>query len=357
MHPGPEQDDLRRVVATFLDDVAPLESVRAQLDADDGRRPGVWARMTELGIPGLTIAEALGGTGAGPVELVTIMSELGRVLATEPVLSTLSAADLLARSGTPVAEDRLARIASGACVATVADSDGRWHDPFGSVTAQGDRLTGACAYVPDGASADVVVVAATSPSGPGLYLVEGDSPGLSREPQAVFDGTRKLARLTFSDVASTPLLQGSAAFTKARDTALLALAAEQLGGARGCLRMAVDHAHTRHAFGRPIGSFQAIKHRCATLHLEIEAAWAALLHAARSAAHDGPDLPLLAAAAKASCSEVYLRAAAANIQVHGGIGFTWEHPAHLHLRRARASYEMYGPPALHEQRAATMLGL
>ncbi|RTL63354.1 MAG: acyl-CoA dehydrogenase [Pseudonocardiaceae bacterium] len=327
-----EQDDLRRTVRKFLDDVAPLSP-------RNGSRTGVWARMAELGLPGLTVAPDLGGTGAGPVELVVVMAELGRVLACEPVLSTVYAAEVLGSCDDPVASDWLVRIASGACVATVVTG--------GRVVAQGDRLTGEASWVVDGASADLIVV--------GRHLVQADSPGLVRTPLPAFDQTRSLARLTFTDVAAIPFT--GATSSRADDVALLALAAEQIGGARECLRMATDHATNRHAFGRPIGSFQAIQHTCATLHLEIEAAWAALLHTAWTASVDGPDLPLLAATAAASASEVFVHAATENIQIHGGIGFTWEHPAHLYLRRARSSYELFGSPRLNRERAAALVGL
>ncbi|GEL23061.1 acyl-CoA dehydrogenase [Pseudonocardia sulfidoxydans NBRC 16205] len=331
-----EQEDLRRTVRKFLDDVAPLESVHTS-SPQNGARPGVWARMAELGLPGLTIAAHLGGQGAGPVELVVVMAELGRVLAGEPVLSTVYAAEVLGRCQGPVASEWLTRIAAGSCIATVAPS----------VAAQDDRLTGEASWVVDGASADLIVV--------GRHLAQADSPGLVRTPLPVLDGTRALATLSFSDVVAEPLT--GADLPRAADTGLLALAAEQIGGARACLRMAVDHATTRHAFGRPIGSFQAIKHKCATLHLEIEAAWASLLHAAWTASVDGPDLPLLAATAAASASEVFVHAATENIQIHGGIGFTWEHPAHLYLRRARSSYELFGSPRFHRERAAALIGM
>jgi alkylation response protein AidB-like acyl-CoA dehydrogenase len=329
-----EQEDLRGTVRRFLDDVAPVDR-----SGDHGRRPGVWARMAELGVPGLTIDADLGGTGAGPVELVVVMAELGRVLATEPVLSTLYAAEVLRRCDDPPAAEWLTRIASGSCVATVATAS--------SVAAHGDRLSGEASWVVDGASADLIVV--------GRHLVRADSPGLSRTRLPALDSTRELATLTFTDVAAVPL--AGAAPSQADDLALLALAGEQIGGARECLRMAVEYATTRRAFGRPIGSFQALRHTCATLHLEIEAAWAALLHAAWTASVDGPDLPLLAATTAAAASEVFVRAATENIQVHGGIGFTWEHPAHLYLRRARSSYELFGSPRLHRERAADLLGV
>jgi alkylation response protein AidB-like acyl-CoA dehydrogenase len=210
----------------------------------------------------------------------------------------------------------------------------------------------------DGHTAGLFLVAAATGAGPSLFAVQGGAAGLTRRPLETLDRTRKLARveLTSAEAVLVGTEGGAAAtLTRALQVAAAALAAEQVGGAQRCLDMSVEYAKLRMQFGRPIGGFQAIKHMCADMLLEVESARSAAYYAAWAAAEDSDELPLVSSLAKAYCSEAYFRTAADNIQIHGGIGFTWEHDAHLYYRRAKSSELMLGTPSEHREIAATYL--
>jgi alkylation response protein AidB-like acyl-CoA dehydrogenase len=257
-------------------------------------------------------------------------------------------------------------IASGETIGTLAftEDSGRW-DAEGitlAATPSGDgwTLNGHKSFVIDGHLADLVLVVGRTPAGLSLFGVKGDADGLTRTPLATMDQTRKQARIEF---AGTPgrLLgeEGGAgpALSRTLDLAAVALAAEQVGGAQRCLDMAVDYAKTRIQFGRPIGSFQAIKHKCADMLLEVESAKSAAYYAGWAAAEDSEELPVVASLAKSYCSEAYFHAAAENIQIHGGIGFTWEHDAHLYFKRAKSSELLLGDPSYHRELLAQRIGI
>jgi alkylation response protein AidB-like acyl-CoA dehydrogenase len=226
-------------------------------------------------------------------------------------------------------------------------------DPAG-----GHRISGIHAFVPDGHSADLLIVAARMPDGaPGLFTVHGDAAGVTRRSLSTLDRTRRLGEIRLREVhvAEQDRLAGrtdAAALERVLELAAIALAAEQLGGAERCLELAVDYAKTRVQFGRPIGSFQAIKHKCADLFVQVESARSAVYWAGWAASVDAPDLPLAAATAKAWCSDAFYTCAAESLQIHGGIAFTWEHDAHLFLRRARAAQTLLGDAAYHRERLA-----
>ena len=215
-------------------------------------------------------------------------------------------------------------------------------------------------FVLDGHVADLVLVVGRTPKGFSLFGVKGDAEGLTRTPLPTMDQTRKQARLEF---AGTPAwLIGTeggaeAGLSKTLDLAAVALAAEQVGGAQRCLDSSVEYAKTRIQFGRPIGSFQAIKHKCADMLLEVESAKSAAYYAGWAAAEDSDELPVVASLAKSYCSEAYFHAAAENIQIHGGIGFTWEHDAHLYFKRAKSSELLFGDPAYHRELLAQRIGI
>jgi alkylation response protein AidB-like acyl-CoA dehydrogenase len=270
----------------------------------------------------------------------------------------LASEDPLART------DLLPPIASGERVATLAvpEDDGSWAPGELGVTARrsGEKylVEGRKSFVLDGMIADLILVAASSDDGPALFAVGGDAPGLSRQAMPTIDLTRRQAVLTFSETPARLVGQPGAApeiVAQAVRGGVLALAAEQVGGAQRCLDMAVAYAKLRHQFGRAIGSFQAIKHLCADMLLEVESARSAAYRAAWEAADGGADLPLFASLAKAYCSEAYFHVAASNIQIHGGIGFTWDHDAHLYYRRAKSAEVMLGTPAEHREIAASLL--
>jgi alkylation response protein AidB-like acyl-CoA dehydrogenase len=215
-------------------------------------------------------------------------------------------------------------------------------------------------FVLDGHTADLIVVAARTDAGVSLFHVDSGAAGLTREALSTMDQTRKQAKLTFD---GTPAMligtdgQGWSVLEKVLDLVVVALAAEQVGGAQFVLEMAVQYAKDRVQFGRPIGSFQAIKHKCADMLLEVESAKSAAYYAAWCAAEMNDELPSVASLAKAYCSEAYFHAAAENIQIHGGIGFTWEHPAHLYFKRAKSSELLFGDPTYHRELLAQRIGL
>ena len=255
-------------------------------------------------------------------------------------------------------------MAAGERIAALAapEDDGSWTPADFSVTARrsgaGYLLDGRKSFVLDGMIADLILVAASSDDGPALFAVDGDAPGLTRHPMETLDLTRRQAVLTFSGTPARLVGEPGAAgqiVAQAIRGGVLALAAEQVGGAQRCLDMAVAYAKVRHQFGRAIGSFQAIKHMCADMLLEVESARSAAYQAAWSAADGAADLPLVASLAKAFCSEAYFHVAASNIQIHGGIGFTWEHDAHLYYRRAKSAEVMLGTPAAHRDVVAGLL--
>jgi alkylation response protein AidB-like acyl-CoA dehydrogenase len=212
----------------------------------------------------------------------------------------------------------------------------------------------------DGHTANLILVAARSGDGISLFSVEGDAAGLTRTPLTTMDQTRKQARLEFSGVPAKLIgAEGKGWDTLSRvlDLAAVALAAEQVGGAQKCLDMSVEYAKVRVQFGRPIGSFQAIKHKCADMLLEVESAKSAAYYAGWAAAELNDELPVVASLAKAYCSDAYFHAAAENIQIHGGIGFTWEHDAHLYFKRAKSSELLLGDPTYHRELLAQRIGI
>jgi alkylation response protein AidB-like acyl-CoA dehydrogenase len=331
-----------------------------------GYDTAVWAQLGQLGLAGLTIPEKYGGAGCGPVEQLVVCEEMGAALLCAPYLASavLAAGALLASGDAAAQADLLPPIASGETIATLAvpEDDGSWAPEEFRVTARrsGEEylLDGRKSFVLDGTIADLILVAASSGDGAALFAVGGDAPGLSRQAVQTLDMTRKQAVLTFSGTPGRLVGPPGAAaeiVAQAVRGGVLALAAEQVGGAQRCLDMAVAYARVRHQFGRAIGSFQAIKHMCADMLLQVESARSAAYYAAWAAADDAADLPLAASIAKAYCSEAYFQVAASNIQVHGGIGFTWEHDAHLYYRRAKSAEVMLGTPAWHREVAAGLL--
>jgi alkylation response protein AidB-like acyl-CoA dehydrogenase len=362
-----DQQELRRGLRRFLEQKSPSSQVRLLMETDRGYDSGVWTQMAQqLALQGLTIPEEYGGSGFGPVERLVVLEEMGRALLCAPYFATaVLAVDALRASGDEAAQrDLLPGIADGSTIATLAvpEEDGRWTTDRLQTRARhaGDAylIDGRKSFALDGATADLVLVVAEAPGGPTLFAVDGSDPRLSRRSLETIDMTRKQAALSFDGVPARRVgSEGSAAAVVERTVrlAIVALAAEQVGGAQRCLEMSVDYAKFRVQFGRPIGSFQAIKHKCAEMLLEVESARSAAYYAAWAAADGSAELPLVASLAKAYCSEAYFHVAAENIQVHGGIGFTWEHDAHLYYRRAQSSEVMLGSPTHHREIAASYL--
>jgi alkylation response protein AidB-like acyl-CoA dehydrogenase len=349
--PNPDTEELGAVVRTFL-------QRHCKLDGERGWDPAVWARFAgELGAVALDVPEELGGAGASFREVAVVAEELGRTLHRLPWFSTaiLGVGVLLHAEGDGADAARaelLPTLASGEVTATFAhaeEGDRTRAERCGA----GWRLTGAKTRVIEGETADLILVSARTGSGLGLFAVPGGADGVTRTPQSTLDPNRPLATVRLDNVPARAIGDPSAAgpvLERVRDRAVAALACEQTGGAAAALDMTVAYAKDRIQFGRPIGSFQAIKHRCADMAVAVEAARSASSWAAAVAADAPDDLPLAAATAALACGEAYSFVAAETIQVHGGIGFTWEHPAHLHFRRAATSATLHGDPAGHQER-------
>jgi alkylation response protein AidB-like acyl-CoA dehydrogenase len=364
-----EQQTLQEVVRDILAAKSPEAAVRAQSDSPVGFDTVLWKQMADqLGLQSIAIPEKFGGSGFGFVELGVVLEELGRALTVSPFLaSCVMAPELLLGLGDEAAcKAYLPAIASGELIATVAiaEDGGSWRPGDVSVTATADgdawRIAGAKSFVLDGASADVVFVIARTDDGLGVFAVEADAPGLDRQPLETWDQTRKQARLTFDGVLATRIGTAESAepaVNRMLDHTAIAVAAECVGGAARVLDMSVEYAKVREQFGRPIGSFQAIKHKCASMLVDLEAARSAALYATWAASVEHEDVPRVASLAKAFCADAYLTAALENIQIHGGIGFTWEHPAHLYLKRAKNDQTFLGGSDLHRQLLADRLGI
>ncbi|WP_328752334.1 acyl-CoA/acyl-ACP dehydrogenase [Streptomyces sp. NBC_00285] len=365
-----ELRELRASVREFLEAKSPEEAVRKLMESEPRFDLDVWAQAADqLRLPGLAIPEEYGGDGFGPVELGVVMEEMGRALLCSPFFATvvLAAQALLASGDSDACARHLPGIASGRTTATlaVAEDSGSWDPALISARAVPDgdggwRLNGRKCFVIDGTTADLILVVARTVAGPSFFAVDRTAPGVTAVAMETLDATRAMARLTFDSVAATPVgAEGSGGRIMARvlDMASVGLAAEQAGGARRCLEMSAEYARTRHQFGRPIGSFQAVKHKCADMLVQVELAEASAREAARLADEGAADFPVAAAVAHACCSRAYMFAAMENIQVHGGIGFTWEHPAHLYFRRAKSSQLLFGGPAVYHERLLDRLGI
>ena len=363
-----EQEELRRSVRRFCDNEMTSETVRALMETRDAHDPARWKRMAEqLGLQGLVVPEEHGGSGATFVELAVVQEEFGRAVLPGPFLSTLFATCAILDSGDDeAAKDLLPGIADGSTIATVASTepDGRWDLGSTSTTAraegQGYALHGTKAYVPDGALADLLLVVARSDAGLSLFAVAPDAAGGTRTAVNTLDQTRPLATVELDGAAGRLVgTDGGATASMARtlDKVAVLVALEQVGGAQRALDMAVEYAKQRQQFGRFIGSFQAVKHKAANVVLRVESARAAAYYGAWAVAGGSDEVPAVASLAKAYCSDAYFFAATENIQIHGGIGFTWEHDAHLHLKRAEASKLWLGDPTFHRAKLADAIGV
>jgi alkylation response protein AidB-like acyl-CoA dehydrogenase len=365
-----EQAELKRGARRFLASCCGSAQVRAAMETPGGLDDAAWKRACALGWSALIIPETYGGAGLGGVELVAVAEETGRSLACLPFFSTvcLGAQALLAAGDEGQRREHLPGIASGEGRATLAFAEEASVEPVAIATvarddAKGCVLSGTKRYVVDGATAELLVVTARAPGtsgddGVALYVVDARVPGVVREPVSTLDPTRRLATVHLRDVhVGREARMGSARVLRSvLDRAAVALAAESLGGAERCLEMATDYAKTRIQFDRPIGSFQAIKHRLADMLVSVETARSAVYWAACVVASgDEAELPAAAAVARSYATEAFFRCAAECIQIHGGIGFTWEHDAHLYLKRARTSLSLLGSPARDRERVARMI--
>jgi alkylation response protein AidB-like acyl-CoA dehydrogenase len=361
-----EQQALRESVADLLRRNPPV--LDPELDGAGEREAGLWRSLSEIGVGGLAIPEQFGGAGAGPVEISVVAEQLGRALAPSPLLGSavLAAQVILATEEESARNAFLPKISNGSLIASLAwtDSEGDW-DPGRAAcyaTARGGggwTLTGAAHYVLDADQAGVLIVAATMPDDSiGLFEVTPGQPGVAIEASPVLDQTRRLGVVRLAAAADDPLACGeevSAALAAGRDLACIALSAEQVGAAARALELTTDYTKARVQFGRAIASFQAIQFRLAELYALVESARELSYRAAAAAAGGGlggAEVPLLAAAAKAYCSEALSKVAAETIQLHGAIGITWEYDAQRYFKRAHGAGQLFGSPSAHLARIA-----
>ncbi len=361
-----EQEQFRTMLRRFLTERSPTTEIRRLMATDEGWERDSWRRLnSDLGLSAVHIPEAYGGQGFGFIELAIVLEEMGRALLCGPYFSSVVlAANAILNAGT---EDQkqalLPAIAAGETVAALAfcEVNGRWDSSGVAVTAApsggGYKLDGVKSFVLDGHTADLIVVLARKPGTSGdeglsFFTVHGDAKGLQRRLLKSVDATRKLAMLTFNGVQAELLgdAGGAAApFARTLDQAAVCLASEMVGGADQLRQSALDYVKMRMQFGRPIASFQAIKHKCADMLVEVELAKSAAYYAAEAAAEDAADLPAIASLAKACAADAFMQTARETIQLHGGIGFTWDNDTHLWFKRAKSSEVFLGSPTYHRE--------
>ncbi|MFD0689561.1 acyl-CoA dehydrogenase family protein [Actinomadura fibrosa] len=345
------ENDLRAGVRDLLDDRAPWTSVLAGTEKDEPYDAALWRAVAgQLGCAGLPVPEDLGGAGATWRETAVVMEELGRAVAPVPFLGSavVATAALLAAGE----RDLLARLAAGEGVAVLAvPFSTPPGGPVPAVQAKDGALTGEVTSVADGLAADVLLV----PAADGLYAV--DASEARRTAVTSLDMTRRLADIAFSGVPARRVAEGPDAVRAGLLAGAAMLASEQLGTAERCLETTVEYLKTRYQFGRPVGSYQGLKHRLADLWTSITQARAVARHAASCLAAADPDTEIAVAVAQAHCSAVAVKAAEECVQMHGGIGFTWEHPAHLYLKRAKSASIALGSPDRHRAALAVLVDL
>ena len=348
---SPDQRSLRDQARKFLAEHASSARVRRILEGAAPYDAELWRGMAEMGWMGTAIPEAHGGAGFGYLELCVLAEELGRSLAPTPFSSTIYlAAEALLLAGSPAQQKRwLPRIAQGEAIGCFALAEGAQVATPGNIAARADggRVSGTKIPVMDGDVADFAVVVAGegSRTKAGLFLVDLKGPGVTRTSVATVDPTRSHARILFDGAAAEPLGasgDGWPLVERLLDRAAVLVAFEQLGGAQAALDMAREYALGRFAFGRQIASFQAIKHKMADMYVAIELARSNAYYGAWALSKNAPELPVAAATARVAASEAYYNAAKENIQIHGGMGFTWEFDCHLHYQRAKLTGLMLG---------------
>jgi alkylation response protein AidB-like acyl-CoA dehydrogenase len=351
-----DQGAIKRTAGEFLAARYKPETIRELAESERGFTDQQWHQISELGWPGVIVPEEHGGLGLGAVELVVIQEEMGYALAPSPFLSSVSAALLLVAAGTDEQRSRwLPALASGESRGTIAvwDEQAGWAPDRSEAEAAADALSATKIAVPDATAADLLIVAGANGR---HYLVEATAPGLSIVPEKSLDSTRKLSRVELDGVHVEPLADEPDAIARAYAAIITAVAAENVGVAQRAMEMAVSYAGDRKQFDRPIGSFQAVSHRCAQMLLEVEGARSLSYWASWALDHE-PSAALRAASmAKAYASDAGFRVTASSLQVHGGIGFTWEHDLHFYLKRAKANAHAFGDARWHRDRVAELSG-
>jgi alkylation response protein AidB-like acyl-CoA dehydrogenase len=355
-----EQEMLRQSARQFLEAECSMTYVRKMMDDDRGYSEEQWKKMAELGWQGLIIPEEFGGSGLDMVDLIVVLEEMGRVVAPGPFYPTviLGAVPLLLGGSKQQKKRYLPGIAAGNLKVTLAqvEESGRWDAPGitmpGRKTESGFELSGTKLFVHDAHNSDLLIVPARTSGkaekGITLFLVDAKAPGVSITLLKTMDQTRKLCEVGFNEVTvgKEAVLGkvggGWALLDRIVDRAKVALCAEACGGAQRVLEMSVEYAKVREQFGRPIGSFQAIQHKCANMMVQVESSKSATYYAAWAVANDVDEAHLASCMAKAYCSDAYRMVAGEGIQIHGGIGFTWEHDMHIYFKRAKGTEVTFG---------------
>jgi len=370
-----EQELLRSTARKFFENECPSTAVRALMEGKEGMTAELWAKIAEQGWIGLIYPEEHGGMALGFVDLVVLMEEMGRAVMPGPFFSTvlLGGLAILEAGNDAQKKEWLPRLASGERRVTLA-----WMEPSAALGPQGItlqatsaggryQLTGTKLFVPDAHTADAIVVAArtggTGETGVSLFLLPKGTPGLEVKLLPTMDQTRKLCEVALSSVSvGADALLGEAGagwkpLSRVLDRATVALCAEMCGGAQKVLEMTVEYAKIRQAFGKPIGSYQGVKHRAADMLVDVENSKSITYYAAWAMDEGAAEGPLAVSMAKAYVSDAYRRVTAAGIQLHGGIGFTWEHDLHLYFKRAKGSEFTFGDATYHRERVAQLVNL
>jgi len=371
-----EQEMLRKSARDFLAKESPMAYVRQMMEDDRGFRDEQWRKMAELGWMGLTLPEEHGGAGLDFVDMIVVLEEMGRVVLPGPFFSTVILGGVAINEGGSAAQKKglLPQLAAGELRVTLGqlEPNARWDADGIQLEAKsaggGYKLSGTKLFVPDAHTADLLIVAGRAPGSKGaegvsLFLVDAKAPGVTTTLLKTMDQTRKLCEVVLKDVsvAGDRVLgnagQGWKLLDRIVDRGKVGLCAEMCGGAERVLEMSVEYAKVREQFGRPIGSFQAIQHKCANMLVEVESSKSATYYAAWAVANDVAEAPLAAAMAKAYCSDAYRHTAGEGIQIHGGIGFTWEHDMHIYFKRAKSSEVTFGDATWNREIVAQKIGL
>ena len=371
-----EQEMLRSSARDFLAKEAPMTYVRKMMDDEVGFTAELWKKMADLGWMGLILPEQYGGSGLDFVDLIVVLEEMGRLVLPGPFFSTvvLGGVALLDGGSAALKDALLPKLASGELRVTLAqlEPSGRWDADGIQLAAKADGggfvLSGTKLFVPDAHTADHMVVAGRAPGSTGtdgisLFLVDAKAPGITTTQLKTMDQTRKLGEVVLKDVRVPadrvlgPVGQGWALLDRVIDRGKVGLCAEMCGGAQRVLEMSVDYAKVREQFGKPIGSFQAIQHKCANMLVEVESSKSVTYYAAWAVANGVAEAPLAAAMAKAYCSDAYRHVSGEGIQIHGGIGFTWEHDMHIYFKRAKSSEVTFGDATWNRELVAQHINL
>jgi len=356
------QQTLKNTVRKFLAAECPLAEVRKQMETETAFDAALWSKIAEQGWTGIIFPEEYGGFGMGMVEMAATLEEMGRALLPGPFSSTvLAAGSLLEAAGNDSQKkEYLGAICRGEAKASVAllEDSASWSPDAVQMKATGLALNGRKLFVPDAAVADFLIVVARMDGDLALFMVPANAPGLRITNLPAMDATRKLYEVTFDNVAAELLAQGSHARTaldRALDIATVGLVAEMTGGMQRLLEITVEYAKTRKQFGRAIGEFQAVQHQCADMLVYTESSRSAAYYAAYAIQEGIPEARLAVSVAKAYASDAYREVGNRAIQIHGGMGFTWESDVHLFYRRAKASEVAYGDAGFHRERVAKLV--